>query len=32
MKGTVIVLLFFIAGCIAGWSGLIDMGKFGDYF
>ena len=30
MKGTVIVLLFFIAGCIAGWSGLIDMGKFGE--
>ena len=29
MKGTVIVLLFFIAGCIAGWSGLIDMEKFG---
>ena len=30
MKGTVAVLLCFIAGCAAGWSGIIDMDKFGD--
>ena len=29
MKGTVAVVLVFAAGCLAGWSGLVDLESFG---
>ena len=29
MKGTVAVVLVFVAGCLAGWSGLVDLESFG---
>lgn len=29
MKGTVIVLIIFALGCLAGWSGIVDLGAFG---
>ena len=30
MKGTLAVVLVFAAGCIAGWSGLVDLESFGE--
>ena len=29
MKGTIIVIAVFAAGCIAGWSGLADLSRLG---
>ena len=30
MKGTLLVIAVFFAGCIAGWAGIIDLAKFGE--